>query len=218
MDLDRTAGIRAQAVMVWQKARGQFIRLPATARVMLGLFLFAALLMALHTAFSGQDASLRLKVQHNLRGAQLSVWVDDNLTYSDSLVGISKRKFGFIPEVQGTLSKTLPLAPGTHKIKVQIASDGSSRENVISGDFVHDRRRTLSVSVSRTNVSLNWQAAADLGESSSGGSNAWFSRYAGTLVMTIAGSIISALTGFALKELPKQFASRQGEVTKAGSD
>ena len=218
MILGRMAGIRAQAVVVWQRARGQFVRLPATARVMLGLFLLAALLMALHTAFSGKDASLRLKVQHSLRSAQLSVWVDGDLTYSEGLVGIAKRKFGLIPEVQGSLSKTLLVTPGTHQIKVRIDSDGSSRENVISGDFVHDQQRSLSINANRTNVSLNWQITEAVGSDSAPSSNAWFSRYAGTLMMTVAGSIISALTGFALKELPKQIVSRQGAAPKAASD
>jgi hypothetical protein len=30
----------------------------------------------------------------------------------------------------------------------------------------------------------------------------WFSQYAGSLFLTIAGSIISALAGYAIKELP----------------
>jgi hypothetical protein len=218
MILESRARIRAQAVVVWQWARGQFVRLPATARVMLGLFLLAALLMALYTASSGKDASLRLKVQHSLRSAQLSIWVDGDMTYSESLVGITKRKFGLIPEVQGSLSKTLPVTPGIHQIKVQIDSDGGSRANTISGDFIHDRQRTLSVGANRTNVSLNWQAMAAVGREAPPSGNAWFSRYAGTLIMTVAGSIISALTGFALKELPKQIVFRQGTAPKAGSD
>lgn len=109
------AGSRSHAVAVWQRIRAQFVRLPATARVMLGLFLLAALLMAMHTAYWGQGASLRLKVQHSLRGGQISVWVDGELAYSGSLVGNSKRRFGLIPAVPGSLSETLPLATGTIK-------------------------------------------------------------------------------------------------------
>ncbi|HXM20450.1 MAG TPA: hypothetical protein VN948_04190 [Terriglobales bacterium] len=215
MNLERMVGIRAHAGAVWRKARGQFARLPASARVMLGLFLLAALLMALYTASSGKDASLRLKVQHSLRSAQLSLWVDGDLAYSGSLVGNAKKKFGLIPSVQGSLSETLPVASGIHQIKVQIVSDSGVRENTISGDFAHNRQRTLSVSASRTDVSLNWQAKEAVGTELSSSSKGWFSRYAGTLMMTVAGSIISALTGFALKELPKQIVSRQGEAPKA---
>ncbi len=189
---------------------------------MLGLFLLAALLMALHTAYWGKDASLRLKVQHSLRSGQISVWVDGELAYSGSLVGNSKRKFGVIPTVQGSLSETLPVATGTHQIKVQVVSDGGARESTINGDFAHNGQRGLSVTATRDDLSLNWQPLNSqslssqpqaVGAESSG--QGWFSRYAGTLVMTVAGSIISALAGFALRELPKHLVSRQGAVPKS---
>jgi hypothetical protein len=61
---------------------------------------------------------------------------------------------------------------------------------------------------------LNSQPQAVGADLSSAGQG-WFSRYAGTLMMTVAGSIISALAGFALRELPKQMFSRQGEVHKS---
>jgi hypothetical protein len=214
MDRNRIAVIRDRSVDVWRSVRGQFAHLPATARVMLGLFLLAAILMALHTAYSGTDASLRLKVQHNLRSGQLSVWVDGDLSYSATLAGNTKRKFGLIPEVQGSLSETLPVASGAHRVKVQIVSDGSQRENTITGDFSRDRQQTLSVNASHADLSLHWLAMEAVEVDSSSGNRGWFGRYAGTLMMTIAGSIISALTGFALKELPKQMASRQ-EAPKA---
>jgi len=190
---------------------------------MLGFFLLAALLMALHTAFSGRDSSLRLNVQHSVRSGQLSVWVDGDLTYTGGLVGTPKRKFGLIPGVQGSLSETLAIAPGMHRIKVQVASDGGVRENTISGDFAHNRQETLSVNASRADLSLNWQSmngqfteAGGAAPTSTG--RGWFSRYAGTLVLTIAGSIISALTSFALRELPKQILSRQSEAPRSLSN
>jgi hypothetical protein len=218
MNRERISGIRAQVVEVWQKVRRQFVRLPATIQVMLGLFLVAALLMALYTASSAKDASLQLKLQHSLRSGQVSVWVDGDVAYSGSLVGIAKRKFGLIPLVQGSLSETLPVAPGTHQIKVRVVSDSGSCESTISGDFVRDHQRTLSVNANRTDVSLNWQGTDAAGSESSSSGKSWFSRYAGTLMLTVAGSIISALTGFALKELPKQMVSRQQAASKPIAD
>jgi hypothetical protein len=219
MDLESKGGSRARAVAVWQKARGQFARLPATARVMLGLFLLAALLMAMHTAYWGKDAGLRLKVQHSLRSGQISVWVDGELAYSGNLVGNSKKRFGVIPVVQGSLSETLPVATGTHQIKVQVVSDSGARESTINGDFAHNGLRALSVIASRDDLSLNWQALNSqpqpVGAGSSATGQGWFSRYAGTLMMTVAGSIISALAGFALRELPKHLVSRQGAAPES---
>jgi hypothetical protein len=54
---------------------------PAKARILLGLFLIAALLMAIHTAITAKTASLHLKLQHDFRNAQISLWVDDDLAY-----------------------------------------------------------------------------------------------------------------------------------------
>jgi hypothetical protein len=222
MNLELRDGIGARAVIVWQRERGRFTRLPATARVMLGLFLFAALLLGLHTALPGKDASLQLNVQHSMRSARLSLWVDGDLAYSQDLVGNSKRKFGLIPSVQGSLSKRLAVAAGIHLIKVQIVADGGKRENTISGDFAHHGQRTLSVSASRADLFLKWQSLTSqstiAGAESSSGSNGWFSRYASTLMMTVAGSIVSALAGFALRELPKQMVSRPSEAPKGFSN
>jgi hypothetical protein len=211
MNLERRA-IHARVVAVWARAREQFVRLPAIARVMLGFFLLAALLMALHTTFSSKDASLQLKVQHSLRNGQLSVWVDGDPAYSGSLIGNAKKKFGLIPGVQGSLLETLPVASGTHQIKVQIVSDGVVRNSLISGEFPRKGQRTLAVNASRGDLSLNWQFSSSQSEAEPASGGGWFSRYAGTLMMTVAGSIISALTGFALRELPKRMVSRPREA------
>ena len=36
----------------------------------------------------------------------------------------------------------------------------------------------------------------------------WFQRYAGSLLLSIVGSIMSAFTGYAIRELPKKIAAR----------
>jgi hypothetical protein len=82
---------------------------------MLGIFLSAAVLMALHTALSGKDASLHLKLQHDLRSADISLWIDGDLAYSGKLKGSLKRRFGLMPDsVQGSLSQVVPVSSGTH--------------------------------------------------------------------------------------------------------
>jgi hypothetical protein len=47
--------------------------------------------MAIHTAITAKDASLHLKLQHDFRNAQVSVWVDDDLAYSGKMSGSIKR-------------------------------------------------------------------------------------------------------------------------------
>ncbi len=214
------SNIRAQAAMHWQQTRAWAVRIPVSARVVFGVFLLAAFLMALHSIFGGREASLRLKIQHNLRSADLSVWVNDDLAYSGKLVGSARKRFGLIPDVQGSMSETIPVSSGTQRVRVRIVSDdGSVQENIISGDFASNMQQTLSVIARHDDLSLNWHrpetAASDTATSSPEPSDSgWFRRYGGSLLLTVAGSIISALTGYAIKELPKQIASRQNESPK----
>ncbi len=216
MNRERIAQLLAQAVVCWEKTRARAARLPAKAWMVLGVFLFVAMLMALHTALAGKDATLRLKVQHSFRSAQISVWVDGDLVYSGKLAGFMHKKFGLIPDsVGGSLSQTISVPSGEHEVRVRVESDdGSIGEDRIGGEFAGHGERALSVVARRSGVSLDWQGSLSTAADSSSGSG-WLGRYTGSLLMTIAGSIISALTGYAIKEIPKQIASRQSEAPKA---
>jgi len=212
---EKQSPLRAPATLFWQKTRQQAARVPIKAWIVLGLFTVAAILMALYTASLAKTATLHLKVQHGFRSAQIYLWVDGDLAYSGKLTGSAKKKFVLIPDsVQGSLSQNVPLTSGKHLIRVQVASDdGSTVDDSISGEFVRNSERNLSVSARRGDLSLSWQVAnSTVGESPD--HVGWLGRYASTLFLTIAGSIISALTGYAIRELPKQIGSRQSEAPK----
>jgi hypothetical protein len=214
MDQQSTAELRAQAAAVWQKARTLAAGVPLKAWVVFGFFLTAALLMAVHTALSARDSNIRLKVQHSLRSAQLSVWVDGDLAYSGKLTGSIRKRFGLIPDLQGTLSETLPVSSGTHQVRVRIASDdGSVQEDTINAEFARNSQRTLLVNARHGDLDLSWQGESSAVEEASSESG-WVGRYAGTLLLTIAGSIISALTGYAIRELPGHIRARQSAEPK----
>ena len=213
MDEQTTPDLREKLAAARQKARELAVRVPAKAWVVFGLFMVAAILMALHSAFLANDSTVRLKVQHSFRAAQLSVWVDGDRAYSGKLTGTLRKRFGLIPDsMQGNLSQTIKVPSGKHQVKVRVEpEDGAAAEDVIIGEFSSDAQRTLSVVARRGDVSLNWTGtgAAEDASSPAPSQAGWFSRYAGALIATIAGSIISALTGFALKELPGHIRARQ---------
>ena len=97
-------------------------------------------------------------------------------------------------------------------MRVRVSSDdGSTEEDSISADFVPHSKRELSAVARHNGLALSWQSAEPAPAVSSEG---WLARYAGTLFLTAAGSIISALTGFALKELPSHLRSRQDSETR----
>jgi hypothetical protein len=218
MDPERIAEIRSQAVALYQKTRAWAVKVPLTARVVAGFICFAALLMGIHSVIGARDATLRLKVQHSFRTAHLEVWIDDDQAYSGKLNG-SRKRFGlFSDAVQGTLSETLGVPSGIHRVKVRVEpDDGTVHEDTISGDFPHHGQRTLAVSARRSDISLNWQGAAAGAPDEPPSSGGWFAQYASALLLTAAGSIISAITGYALRELPGHIRARQsaGQAPKS---
>src|ERR1700682_1553521 len=120
MDTGQMARIRAQATGSYEKSRAWVARLPAQTRIILGFFLVAAVLLALHTASTGKDASLHLTLQHGFRSADLSLWIDGDLAYSGKLRGSTKKKFGLIPgSVYGRLSEIVPVSAGAHPVRVE---------------------------------------------------------------------------------------------------
>ncbi len=217
MSREHIAQLRAQAGLLYQQACQWTTRVPVKARVLLGLFLAAALLLALHTALTAKDASLHLKLQHGFRNAQVSVWVDGDLAYSGKVTGSTRKKFGLIPtdSVQGTLSQIIPVHSGQHNLRVRIEPDDAAmQEDSISGNFAHNTERDLSVSARHSSLSLSWQGTGSAPAESSS-SFAWLSRYAGSLLVTIVGSIMSALAGYAIRELPNRLRSTADVTPKA---
>ena len=204
----------------WQSARKQAARIPTKVWIILWAFLVAAVFMALHTALSDKSASLRLKVQHAFRSAQITVWLDGEKSFSGKLTGSAKKKFGLLPDsVQGSMSQILPLTSGKHLVRVEvISSDGTSEQDTITGEFTRNSERTLAITARHGDLLLNWQGEnIPLTEAEASSTPGWIGRYASTLFLTIAGSIISALTGFAVRELPGHIRARQADASKAES-
>jgi hypothetical protein len=209
MDQDQSIQFREKAGVFFRHAHQCVARVPAKARILLGLFLIAALLMAIHTAITAKNASLHLKLQHDFRNAQISLWVDDDLAYSSKVTGSTKKRFGLIPtdSAQGNLSQIVPVRSGRHTIRLRIEpDDGAMQEDSIGGDFSNHTERDLAVSARQSGLSISWQGSGTaLVESSS--NFGWLSQYAGSFLLTITGSIISTLAGYAIKELPARLRS-----------
>ncbi|GAC1430733.1 MAG: hypothetical protein NVS1B11_25750 [Terriglobales bacterium] len=199
----------------WKHFCARLAKMPRKAWMVLAIFLIAAFAMALYThTITRNDAMLHLRVQHNFRSAKFSLFTDGNLVYAGKLNGSVRKRFGVLPEsVQGSLTQAIPISSGSHQLRVEItADDGTIHSDAISGDFASGGDCTLSVIARRGTLSLNWQglpivtapSAAVAAPAQSG----FLQRYGGAMMMSVIGSIISAITGFAIREFPKQLGSR----------
>jgi hypothetical protein len=217
MNPERIAKLRAQAALLNQQVMLWVRRVPVKARILLALFLAAALLMAVYTAITAKDASLHLKLQHGFRSAQVSVWIDSDLAFSGTITGAPKKKFGLIPTdaLQGSLSQIIPVRSGQHNVRVRIEpADAVPEEDSVTGDFAHNAERDLSVSARHNGLSLTWQGTGSV-PAESVSIFAWLSRYAASLFLTITGSIMSALAGYAIRELPARLRASSDSAPKA---
>lgn len=209
---------RAKALLLFQKAGRRAAVIPVKTWVATGGFLVAVMLiLGLYIQLTAKDASLHLKLQHSFHSVQVSVWVDHDLAYSGEVTGSMKRKFGFLPSesAQGSLSRIIPVRAGQHSIRIEIAPDDAApQEDSISGEFAHNTERELLVHARASGVSLSWQETGSVAAETSS-SSGWFSRYAGSLFLTVAGSIASAITGYAIKELPSRLRSSSASTPRA---
>jgi hypothetical protein len=155
-------------------------------------------------------------LQHDFRSAEVSVSIDGNPAYSGTVVGSPHKKFGLIPQsVQGSLSQFIPVTAGAHNIRVRLAPEnGLAQEDVITGNFAHNAERELFVSARHGGLSLDWQSNDNEAPASS---VSWFGRYAGSILLTISGSVVSALTGFALRELPARIRAQRNSDQEPSS-
>jgi hypothetical protein len=217
MNRENIVELRAQAGVFYQHAKEWGTSVPVKVRIVFGLFLFAAVLMAVHTALTARDGSLHLRVQHGFHEAQVSVWVDGELAFSNKISGAPRKKFGLIPtdSMQGSLSQIIPVRSGHHTVRVRIEPDNAAmQEDTTSADFAANSERSLLVSARHSSLSLSWLGSGSAPVDTSS-SFAWFSRYAGSLFLTIAGSIMSAVVGFVLRELPSRLGSGSNSAPKA---
>jgi hypothetical protein len=219
MNQEKTIRFREKAAPSFRHVRQFVARVPVKVLILLGLFLISALFMAIHTATTAKNASLHLRLRHDFRNAQVSVWVDDDLAYSGNVTGSTKKRFGLIPtdSVQGNLSQIIPVRSGQHSIRLRVEPDDAAmQEDSISGDFSNHTERDLTVSARHSGLSISWQGTGTaMVEASS--HFGWLSQYAGSLFLTITGSIISALAGYAIKELPARLRSSSDSATKTES-
>jgi hypothetical protein len=221
MDSEHKAQFRSSFQILWQHARQSSARIPVKGWIAAGAVLFIGLVLMIYTSWS-KDASLQFRFQHGFHAAKVSLWVDGDLTYAGNVLGAPRKRFGVIPDgtLLGTVSQVVPLSSGEHRLKVRVEpDDGNMLESVTTGQFSSHEVRILAVNAKRSGLSMSWSGEGNSVSPSApapdaGSSSGTIGHYASWLLLTVAGSIISALTGYAVKELPGIIRARQAADPK----
>jgi serine/threonine-protein kinase len=92
-------------------------------------------------------ATLEIEIEHKFAEAELTIWVDDRLTYSHSLEGIDKKRLGLFHHVQGHEFHAVQISPGNHGLRVKVVGGDPATEKTgsITGDFASGNDKMLHV-------------------------------------------------------------------------
>jgi tRNA A-37 threonylcarbamoyl transferase component Bud32 len=92
-------------------------------------------------------ALLEIEVEHKFAAANLSIWVDDRLTYTHTLEGTDKKRLVVFHQVQGHEFHAMQLSPGKHLLRVEVSSGAASGEQsaMVTGEFVSGKEKMLHI-------------------------------------------------------------------------
>jgi serine/threonine-protein kinase len=104
-------------------------------------------------------ATLVIEVDHKFAEAKLSVWVDDQLTYTHMLQGSDKKRLVVFHHVQGHELHAIQLPAGRHRLRVEVSPGGgvSDQSAMIAGEFTSRQENVLQVNFDKSgemNLSL----------------------------------------------------------------
>jgi serine/threonine protein kinase len=99
------------------------------------------------------DATVQIEVEHHFSDATASVWVDDKLVYTQSLLGKKQRRRLVFRKVVGHQFQVVRVTPGKHQVRVRVESP----------EDAYDQSKVASVEVAG-GVSLLKITCGDKGE------------------------------------------------------
>ena len=92
-------------------------------------------------------AMLEIEVDHKFAEAQISIWVDEELTYTHPLQGTEIKHMVVFHRVQGHEFHAVGIPPGKHRLRVQVNPGASAREQSgsVEGEFTGGSEKMLRV-------------------------------------------------------------------------
>ncbi|HSB61115.1 MAG TPA: hypothetical protein VLI67_05310 [Vicinamibacteria bacterium] len=207
-------GVAEVRARVWSAYRGLSPRGRLAASAGLG----AAFLLVVYGLFSIRSATLKVVCRHGFRTAEITVSVDGDVVHRETLAGAVKKMFGVLERTEGSYTRNIPVSSGEHVVEVRLRAPGYDHTRSIEGLFRRGRESVLSVDSAR-DLTLAWRAAGS-GVARAGPaeetreSSAW-PRYAGSILLTMCGSVISAVIGFLVQESLRNRKARLAEAKPA---
>jgi hypothetical protein len=96
-------------------------------------------------------ATLEIEVDHKFAEAQLSIWVDDTLSYTHELEGTAKKRLVVFHHVEGHELHAMQVSPGKHRLRVRVTSDDPTYDHsaFVTTDLTSGQEGTLRVTFNK---------------------------------------------------------------------
>jgi serine/threonine protein kinase len=191
-----------------RKAWAVFWHLPLKARLAVGTTIVLLMTFSVNWALKG---TLIVKGRHPFRSADLSISVDDKLIYTSKLSGTERTTLGFFRRVQGSISETVRLPAGKHRIQVRVRApdEGYDVAEEIQGEFALREQRALLIRFSRgRQLYLQWQKV----DTVAAGTAETHPSHSSPLILTVIGSAVSALFGWLIPAIHRGVQRQQARM------
>lgn len=177
-------------------------RIPRKAYWTALLLIGALALFSWRFSMIGETATLKLKVQHSFKAADIAVFIDGDSRYTGKLSGTAKRRFGMRNNAQGNFSQSFRLRPGSHVVRVQIKSvaDGYNQTSELPVELAANKEQELLVAGDRRAVTLRAPTQATESSATSAAPT-WYQSYFMSLSLTLSGTVVSMLFGYLVQQL-----------------
>ncbi|MCH8268371.1 MAG: serine/threonine protein kinase [Acidobacteria bacterium] len=131
----------------WHQILDFVRRLPRKTRIATAIGILLLAFLAFQPWKPAQLATLHINSQHKFPVAELSVWIDNDLTYNGKLTGAVKRRWGIFSSVQGSFSEIVQVPVGRRTVRVRVDSpdEGYNQTTQIEGEFIQGAEKTLDI-------------------------------------------------------------------------
>jgi len=128
----------APSTLVHKKSADAVAQAPAPTRI--------ARLKPQPSSPSASPAMLEIEVDHRFAAAELSIWVDDRLSFTHALEGTEKKRLVVFHKVQGHEVHAMQVPAGKHLLRVQVSPNSSAEQSdTVEGQFASGAERLLRV-------------------------------------------------------------------------
>jgi len=103
------------------------------------------------------EARLSVALEHGLKNGVLRIWVDKEMVLDERLSSKVTKDLLLFKQRSGKVEDVLKVAPGNHRVRVEVKADGDTRSREIRATFKSGVTRRLQIKLKGDELNLYWR-------------------------------------------------------------